>query len=433
MLRECGGMDDKISQFPQMQPGRVASPPEPILDWVGDAFLIIDPQFQIVRANAEAGHLFGAASDGLVGRAVLSLFGGSEKKYIESVLRHPAPAGGAERIVVPLRRNDQIVQIELTLYPRPGGIGILMRDVSAWIGQDRKIAELNATLMASQELLRRKNDELNVSLDQMERLNRQLEEMDRAKNEFLAITSHELRTPLNSIIGFLQLISEGLCENRAEEMGYIDNALTSARRLLGMITDVLDIAKIEAGKMTLVIGDIDVEDLFHDVATTMIVQAQPKGLELTFAIDGDGPLRVRADAQKASQILLNLIGNAIKFTARGSVTVKARRDAIRTDLVRFVIQDTGIGIPEQYLTRIFDKFMQVDPTSTRKYQGTGLGLTITRNLVEIMGGTIEASSKGENLGSTIAFTLPGGGEQPRQPQGVELAVEEMEELLPSTF
>ncbi len=131
--------------------------------------------------------------------------------------------------------------------------------------------------------------------------------------------------------------------------------------------------------------------------------------------------------------MLNLVGNAIKFTAKGSVAVTARRDSVHSDLVRISVKDTGIGIPEQYLTRIFEKFIQVDPTSTRRYQGTGLGLTITRNLVEIMGGTIEASSAGENCGSTIAFTLPGGGQQPRQPQGVVLDVEEMEELLPSTF
>lgn len=426
-------MEEKLSQSSQMQPGGVDPFPEPILDWIGDAFLILDQKFNIVRANTEASRLFGIELEALEGRAALYLFGGPEYKYIESVLRHPAPAGRAERIIVPLRKDGQFSQVEMTLYPRSGGTGVLMRDVSAWIGQDRKIAELNATLMASQELLRRKNDELNVSLDQMERLNRQLEEMDHAKNEFLAVTSHELRTPLNSIIGFLQLISEGLCENREEELGYIENALASARRLLSMITDVLDIAKIEAGKMTLVIGDVEVEDLFHDVATTMIVQAQRKGLDLTFSVNSDGPLRVRADVQKANQILINLIGNAIKFTARGSVKVNVQRDEARSDLVRFVISDTGIGIPDQYLTRIFDKFIQVDPSSTRKYQGTGLGLTITRNLVEIMGGTIEASSDGENRGSTITFTLPSGGEQPRQPKGAELAVEEMEELLPSTF
>ncbi len=426
-------MDDRLSQSPQMQPDGPASPSEPILDWVGDAFVILDPQFRIARVNAEACRLFGAECGGLVGRSVLELFGGPEQKYIESVLRHPAPGGGTERLVAPLCKEDALTQIELTLYPRPGGTGVLMRDVSAWIGQERKIAELNATLMAGQELLRRKNDELNVSLDQMERLNRQLEEMDRAKNEFLAVTSHELRTPLNSIIGFLQLISEGLCENREEEMGYIENTLVSARRLLAMITDVLDIAKIEAGKMTLVIADLDVEDLFQDVGTTMSVQAQRKSLDLTFCIDSEGPLRVRADAQKVTQIMLNLVGNAIKFTAKGSVAVTARRDSVHSDLVRISVKDTGIGIPEQYLTRIFEKFIQVDPTSTRRYQGTGLGLTITRNLVEIMGGTIEASSAGENCGSTIAFTLPGGGQQPRQPQGVVLDVEEMEELLPSTF
>ncbi|MCE5230171.1 PAS domain-containing protein [bacterium] len=424
-------MDQPLSQSMQSQ----AEPagPEPILDWVGDGFFVVDHQYKILHANAESCRLLRRDAGSLVGQSLLDLFDGSERKFIESLFGQSPNDGPPERIVVPMLRGDQLCQFELTIYSRPGGFGVLLRDVSQWIYQERRIAELNATLLASQELLRRKNDEMNVSLEQLEKLNRQLEEMDRAKNEFLAVTSHELRTPLNSIIGFMQLIAEGLCENRQEEMSYIDNALASARRLLAMINDVLDIAKIEAGKMTLVIADMDVEELFNDVGGTIIVQAQRKELALSFRIEGQQPLRVRADAQKARQILLNLIGNAVKFTTKGSVSVTARRDEARPDLIRFTVQDTGIGIPAHYLTRIFDKFIQVDPTSTRKYEGTGLGLTITRNLVEIMGGTIEAHSDGENLGTTMTFTLPTGGEQRRQPDGVELASDEMEALLPSTF
>lgn len=415
-----------------VEAGEVCRASEPGLDWIADGFLAIDKNLLVLEANAAACRILERSADRLIGRHLLDLFSGLERKYIEKLLSQPPAGTRSERMFVPIQHDGRICQFELTLYPRPEGMGVLLRDVSEWISQERRIAELNATLIASQELLRRKNDEMNVSLDQLERLNRQLEEMDRAKNEFLAVTSHELRTPLNSIIGFMQLIVEGLCENRDEELSYLDNALTSARRLLAMINDVLDIARIEAGKMTLVIADLDIEELFQDVGQTLMVQAQRRGLALTFTSD-EGPLRVRADAQKARQVLINLVGNAIKFTSEGSITVHAGRDEVRTDLVRFTITDTGIGIPSNYLERIFDKFIQVDPSSTRKYEGTGLGLTITRNLVEIMGGTIEARSEGENCGTTMVFTLPVGGERRMQPDGAVPEPEDFESLLPSTF
>lgn len=430
--RIVGGMDCPSSQSTISQTGGTARVPDPGLDWIADGFLAINKNLYVLHANRAACRILERPSEKLIGQHVLDLFDGLERKYIEKLLSQPPAGDQTERLVVPIRHDGRICQFELTLYPNPEGLGVLLRDVSEWLNQERKIAELNATLIASQELLRRKNDEMNVSLEQLERLNHQLEEMDRAKNEFLAVTSHELRTPLNSIIGFMQLIMEGLCENREEEMSYLDNALTSARRLLAMINDVLDIAKLEAGKMTLVIGDLEVEEVFQDVGITLNVQAQRRGLSLSFSTDEPG-MRVRADAQKTRQVLINLVGNALKFTNEGSVMVRAGHDESRPDLIKFTITDTGIGIPPHYIERIFDKFMQVDPTSTRRYEGTGLGLTITRNLVEMMGGAVEAFSEGENMGTTMVFTLPAGGVQPVAHNGVEMAPADMDALLPSTF
>jgi PAS domain-containing protein len=148
-------MDRPLSQTMQSQPGAAANP-EPILDWVGDGFFVINSAYEILHANAESCRLLNRDAGSLVGQSLLDLFGGPERKFIESLFNHSRPDGHPERVVVPLRLDDRVCQFELTLYARQGGHGVLLRDVSQWIYQERKIAELNATLMASQELLRRK-------------------------------------------------------------------------------------------------------------------------------------------------------------------------------------------------------------------------------------------------------------------------------------
>ena len=246
------------------------------------------------------------------------------------------------------------------VHPYEEGHVVLFRDVSERVKQEVEIAKLNATMAVSQQLLRSKNEELNESLEKLAHLNEQLANADRLKSDFLANTSHELRTPLNSIIGFLQLISEGLCENPEEEREYVRNALASGQHLLSLINDVLDIAKIEAGKMTLMIDDIDLDTVFHEVFSLTHIQAQQKKLRLTFEVHDDSHRIVRADFHKVKQVLINLVGNAIKFTSSGIIRVWAEPAPEQAEMMLVSVQDSGIGVPLNLQNSVFEKFVQVD-------------------------------------------------------------------------
>jgi CheY-like chemotaxis protein len=260
-------------------------------------------------------------------------------------------------------------------------------------------------------------------------MNAQLEEASRLKSEFLANTSHELRTPLNGMIGFLQLVLDGMCDSREEERDYQKQAMQCSRHLLGLINDVLDIAKIEAGKLTLEIGRVDVQQLFDEVYTITHVQAAQKGIKLHFD-PPEGECSVRGDFGKLKQIVVNLVGNSLKFTPRGSITIKATP---HPDLGHFMFEvvDTGIGIPKDRQHVIFEKFTQGDGSTTRRFGGTGLGLAISRSLVELMGGIIGVESEGEGTGTRMYFSLPLWRDEDQDVESEEHAVDEDQILGPS--
>jgi PAS domain S-box-containing protein len=249
------------------------------------------------------------------------------------------------------------------------------------------------------------------------RLNRSLEhanlELDRAsrlKSEFLANTSHELRTPLNAIMGFLRLVLDGICDDPVEEREFLQNALDSARNLLNLINDLLDSARIEAGSMEVKLTEVNVPQVFAAVRKITHIQTDQKKLRLSFT-PSRGQMMVRADPGKFQQVLVNLVANAIKFTPRGEVRVKARSFPSKGH-VRFEIHDTGIGIAPESQRELFKKFVQGDGSTTRQYGGTGLGLAICKNLVEFMGGQIWLTSPGSGQGTTVYFTLPLAYQQP---------------------
>jgi PAS domain S-box-containing protein len=252
--------------------------------------------------------------------------------------------------------------------------------------------------------LRQKEIDLHKLNSELERANLELAQANKLKSEFLANTSHELRTPLNSILGFLRLVLDGLCDNKEEERDFLQNAYVSTRHLLDLINDILDIAKIEAGKMELDLREVNIAELFEEIRKLTHVQAEQKHLQLTFNPPGEY-VAVRADEGKLKQVLLNLVANAIKFTGEGEIQVKSQ-PLIAKGHVIFEIIDSGIGIPPDKQDALFQKFAQVDGSSTRGFGGTGLGLAISKNLVQLMGGQIWLTSKGENQGTIISFTLP---------------------------
>ncbi len=241
-----------------------------------------------------------------------------------------------------------------------------------------------------------------LRLEEMEKLNKHLLEVNQLKDEFLANTSHELRTPLNSIIGFLTLITERYYESEDELRLFARNALDSSYHLLSVINDLLDISKIEAGKMQLQIERVYIDELIEEIYQLFKVQTDQKGLTLE-CTTRENPLFAAADIRKLKQVLINLIGNAVKFTSNGGVRISA---GPRNGHLEFSIRDTGIGIPKEKHDRLFQKFIQLDGSATRRFGGSGLGLAISKHLIEMMGGRINIESKGAGMGTTVHFTIP---------------------------
>ena len=240
---------------------------------------------------------------------------------------------------------------------------------------------------------------------QLEFVNRELAQAGQSKDEFLAHTSHELRTPLNSILGFSKLILDGLCKNREEEQELLRDVYGSAQHLLGLVNDILDIGRIEAGKMSLHIERVSPREVLDSTIPLVSVQATGKALELR-----DETLRVklphvRADEVRLRQVLINLLSNAVKFTPQGRVTVRADL-ASHPGFLRIEVEDTGIGIPEERREDVFQKFVQMDVAQVRRQSGSGLGLAIARKLVELMGGEIGLDSGADGRGTLVWFTLP---------------------------
>ncbi|MFN9616514.1 MAG: sensor histidine kinase, partial [Dolichospermum sp.] len=226
------------------------------------------------------------------------------------------------------------------------------------------------------------------------------------KSQFLATTSHELRNPLNIIINCIRLVRDGLCDNKEEELEFLKKADDTAIHLLGLINDLLDISKIEAGKLSVIIVPLDLRQLLLEVINLQSVNIQSKRLQLICDI-GDKPIPIKADIVKLKQVLINIIGNATKFTDEGTIQISTNiyRNSHQSYAI-VSIKDTGIGIDPGEQGKLFRPFVMVDGTTTRKFEGTGLGLAISRNLIELMGGRISLQSLGLNQGTTVIIKLP---------------------------
>ncbi len=231
------------------------------------------------------------------------------------------------------------------------------------------------------------------------------ENANRAKSEFLANMSHEIRTPMNAIIGLSDL-ALGTSELPPKLHNYLDKIHISSKALLSIINDILDYSKVEAGRLELDQAELRLDDLLENVADLFNVRAEEKGIELVLDIAPDVPERVIGDSLRLGQVMNNLVGNAVKFTEQGEIVIRVRQlgqaDGIST--LHFAVRDTGIGMTEEQVARLFKAFTQADSSITRRFGGTGLGLTISKKLVEKMGGDIAVSSE-PGKGSTFSFTI----------------------------
>lgn len=308
--------------------------------------------------------------------------------------------------------------IDLDAVMTSAAIGLLLTSLLGYVVYDqmRRSNRVVGIVNRRTRALKEAHSELESHYKLLQNLNTEVEEARRAaeaanlaKSEFLATMSHELRTPLNAILGFSEIIESqtlgAIGDKRYVE--YANDIHVSGRHLLSIINDILDLAKLEAGRIEIEISPLDPRLLVERVTGLLNHQAEEKGLKLEFAIADSIPERIRGDELRLRQVMINLASNAIKFTHEGSVTISMDPKPFKNGAAGWVlsVKDTGIGIPEEKQSVLFDRFTQLDTTHSRRHGGVGLGLAICRELVQRMDGIIEVSSK-QNVGTTITVQLP---------------------------
>jgi PAS domain S-box-containing protein len=346
-----------------------------------DGMVIVDADGVIVEVNAQTERLFGYPAEDLVGRPVELLvpdrFRSTHVGQRRAFLGRPTVHGMGVGLAISGRRRDgSEFPIEVSLAPLDLGpdklVSASVRDVT-----DRQRAERD---------LARARDEA-VAAAQL-------------KSQFVAMVSHEIRTPMNGVLGLTDLLLDTPLD--LTQRRYVETIRSSGRALLTIINDILDFSKIESGKVELTDGDLDLRRLMEEVTGVAAELARDKDLVVSGFYPPTLPQTVRGDAGRLRQALLNLVGNAVKFTHRGTVLVTAEPAA--DDAVTFAVTDTGVGIAPADLDRLLEPFAQGDDQADRRFGGTGLGLTICRNLVELMGGRLEIDSA-PGRGSRFSFTL----------------------------
>ncbi|MQA91532.1 MAG: PAS domain S-box protein [Gemmatimonas sp.] len=382
-----------------------------ILENVGDPILVTDDQSNIILMNRQAERLFDVPAGTSSGSRRRQDIRANDTKFSSFI---------SDFAVSPDR--TRVAQFNLTL-PESGeefpaevvsgkvlnergemtAIVSILHDLTKAVENERLAAELGKLNESLEDRIRAATLELEERNRQLEWQREELERAYRLKSQFLASMSHELRTPINALLGYTSLMRDqiyGELNRRQEEA--LARMYVASQHLLELVNDILDLAKIEAGKMPVHIESVDVGRVIRELSHTIEPMVRRKDLEYEVNLDPDLPL-IRSDPTKVKQVVLNLLSNAVKFTHEGCVSV--RTYPADEDGIVIEVSDTGIGIREVDLAKIFEDFRQVDQSSTREYGGTGLGLSITKKLLHLLGGTIHVESSFSE-GSTFTVSLP---------------------------
>ncbi|MCG2733981.1 PAS domain S-box protein [Pseudodesulfovibrio aespoeensis] len=369
---------------------------------------------QAARELAQSHERLLTILDGIDANIYVSELDSHEVLFMNAHIQETYGTSGQDSLCHEILRGEsrqcQVCPKPALLNGRGAPVGTLVREwhsqiTGRWyLNHDRAIEWLEGRLVHMH--MATDITDLKVMEQELKRAMAKAEAASLAKNEFLANMSHEIRTPLNGLLGMLQLLQ--LTILGGEQREFLEIALSSGRSLLQILNDILDISKIESGKLELDDQELDLGEVAESVVAVFRHQARMRGIEVALVMDKTLPRHFLADKVRLRQILFNLVGNATKFTESGSVLVEAYPLAHpmpdgRAQLF-FSVSDTGIGIPDDKMDQIFDPFTQVDGSFTRKYQGTGLGLGIVRRLVALMGGTIAVDSE-LGAGTTVVFTV----------------------------
>ena len=358
-----------------------------VLELAPDGLMVVDTNGVIQLANAQCEKLFGYPREELLGQPVEILVPVAVRAG-HPALRATLEAGaapramGAGRELLGVRKDGSMLPVEIGLSPLPGRAGeaahvaVSIRDVTERKEQESALRQAKA----------------------------RAEEATQVKSMFLANMSHEIRTPMNAIIGLSHLALKTPLD--AKQRDYVSKVHNAGTSLLAIINDILDFSKIEAGKIDIETTDFQVDEVIGSVVTLTAQKAHEKGLEFLADVASTIPEQLRGDPLRLTQILTNLVNNAVKFTERGEIRLKIEQLEHTGEKVqlKFSVRDTGIGMTPEQAGRLFQAFSQADMSTTRKHGGTGLGLTISRRLVELMGGEIWLESEA-GVGSTFAFTV----------------------------
>jgi two-component system sensor histidine kinase/response regulator len=381
-----------------------------LLDKVPFGVCVVDENYLIISWNQTLADWTGIKKKEIIGKSLINRFPHlKEDRYIKrlnSVLTEGPPVIFSPQLhphFIPTALPDASLRIQQTtvsLIPAEDSeektLLISIEDMTQPVQQLQQVTEFRRKALKEIEERKRTEKELEHAKEAAEAANK-------AKSQFLANMSHEIRTPMNGIIGMADhLLDTKLSPEQRESAWTIHR---SANALLTILNDILDFSKIEAGKLDLETIDFDLRATMKDIIGTMGMNAQKKGIQLSYSIQDDIPSLLQGDPGRIRQILINLIGNAIKFTDEGfvksTITLEHETDTLVT--LRFAVVDTGIGIPDNRMNQLFRSFSQVDASMSRRYGGTGLGLVISKQLAEIMGGQVGVESE-EGKGSTFWFT-----------------------------